>query len=213
MTAIWSVQVLHKPPFTDLPVHLARDLQFLSSYLNPAPLPGSNSWPCQTAWWFCDTHKWGLRRDHPTCFHLQTKPGCKAESPEEKDYGTNPLCHLASTVQKSYSDTANASFLDALWLCNNHPPKTCSVSQQCQPKFWSHCIMLPSCGKYFLQVKFSLQLKYYIKSSDEQLSTTQRLLQLKNVVAAAVVITKFIHIRIYSFILSSVQHSFKEVHL
>lgn len=126
MTVIWSEQVLHKPPFTDPPVHLAPDLQFLS-YSNPAPLPGSNSWPCQIAWWFCDMHKWGRGWDHPTCFHLQAKPGCKAESPEEKDCGTNPLYHLASTVQKSYSDAANTSFSDVLWLCNNQPPKNCKV--------------------------------------------------------------------------------------
>lgn len=157
VTVVSSQQVLHKPPFTDL--HLARDLLF-PSYLNPTPLPGSNCWPCQIAWWFCDMHKWGLGWDHPTCFHLQAKPGCKAQSPEEKDYGTNPLCHLASTVQKSYSDAANTSFSEVLWLCNNQPPKKLQiVSQQWQPKFLSHWIMLPSCGKCFLQVTFSLQLK------------------------------------------------------
>lgn len=126
MIVLQSEQVLHKPPFTDLLVHLTHDLQFLS-HLNPAALPGSNSWQCQIACWFCDAHKWGPGWDHPTCFHLQAKPGCKAESLEEKDNGTNPLCHLVSTVQKSYSDAANASFSDVLWLCNNQPPKNCEV--------------------------------------------------------------------------------------
>lgn len=121
---VWAGAV--QTSFADLPVHLAHDLQFLS-YSNPTPLPGSNSWPCQIAWWFCDMHKWGLGWDHPTCFHLQAKPGCKAESPEEKGYGTNPLCHLASTVQKSYSDAASASFSDVLWLCNNQPAKNCNA--------------------------------------------------------------------------------------
>lgn len=115
VTVIHSEQMWHKPSFTELPVHLAHDLQFLS-YLNPAALSVSNSWLCQIACWFCDMHKWGLGWDHPTCFHLPAKPGCKAESPEEKDYSTNPLCHLASTVQKSYSNAANASFSDVLWL-------------------------------------------------------------------------------------------------
>lgn len=104
-------------------------------------------------------HKWGLGWGHPTCFHLQAKPGCKAESAEEKDYGTNPLCHLASTVQKSYSVAAKASFSDVLWLCNNQPPKNCKVFPTKDSQTLPHWIMLPSCGKYFLQVPFSLQLK------------------------------------------------------
>lgn len=125
MTVILSEQVPHKPPITGLPVHLACDLQSLS-YSHPAPLPGSTSWPCQIARCFCDRHKWGLGWDHPTCFHLRAQPGCKPESPEEKADSTNPLCHLACTVQKSYSAAASASFSDVRWLCDHQPPKNCS---------------------------------------------------------------------------------------
>lgn len=112
-------------PFTGLPVHLARNLQSLSSS-SPAPLPGSSPWPCQIARSFCDRHKWGLGWDHPACFHLQARPGCKPECPEEKADSTNPLCHLACTAQRSYSAAASTSFWDVLWLCNNQPPKNCS---------------------------------------------------------------------------------------
>lgn len=112
-------------PFTYLPVHLARDPR-PRSYSSPAPLPGSTSWSCQIARWFCDRHKWGLGWDHPTRFHLQVQPGCKPKSPEEKADSTNPLCHLACTVQRSYSAAASASFSDVLWLYNNQPTKNCS---------------------------------------------------------------------------------------
>lgn len=125
VTVILSEQVPHKPPFTDLPLHLARDPRSLS-YSSPAPLPGSSSWPCQIAWWFCDRHKWGRGWDHPACFHLQAQPGCKPQPPEEKADSTNPLCHLARTLQKRYSAAASASFSDVLWLCNNQLPKNCS---------------------------------------------------------------------------------------
>lgn len=125
VTVILSEQVPHKPPFTGFPLHLACDLQLLS-WSNPAPFPGSTSWPCQIARCFCAGHKWGLGWDHPTCFLLQAQPGCKSESPEEKADSTNPLCHLACTVQKSYSAAASASFSDVLWLCNDQPPKSCS---------------------------------------------------------------------------------------
>jgi len=59
VTVIRSEQVLHKPPFTDLLVHLVCDLQLLTR-LTPAPLPGDNSWPCQIAGGFvtCTNGDW-----------------------------------------------------------------------------------------------------------------------------------------------------------
>lgn len=114
----------HNFPPTELLLHLA---PWPHTSLNPTLPPGSSAWPCQAVGWFCDTHKWGLGWDHPACFHLQAKPGCKAESLGEKDYDANPVCHLASTVQRSYSDAANTSFLAVLWLRNNQPPTNCKM--------------------------------------------------------------------------------------
>lgn len=114
---------------TNLPSHVSSSpcpWPAVPLLFQPCFSPRQHLWSCQIARWFCDRHKWGLGWDHPTCFHLQAQPGCKPEPAEEKADSTNPLCHLACTLQKSYSAAASASFSDVLKLFNNQPPKNCS---------------------------------------------------------------------------------------